>query len=123
MELQAGEIAPSNQSKVNKLEPAQKTWFFERPDGSTFAAHANEAFQILKNKHSNVAYRDLKFIGCSSGEKFREAVKSAQDLFRKTRDLAQAQEMIRQGELDELESARGNKELPPNPERFEIKLQ
>ena len=111
--LEKDPLAPGEEIKTHKIEPAKKTWFFERPDGSIISAKAIEAHQILKKQ--NVYLRDFKLVGCSDGLTFQKAVSEAQRLFKQTKDIAQAQEVIRQGERDEIEKARGNMELPPDP--------
>jgi hypothetical protein len=110
-------LAPGDDTKVHKLEPATKTWFFQRPDGSTFAARASEAWQLLK-RNSNYQ-KDLKLIGCSDGSTFADAVRRSQEHFRATKNIKEAQAIIREGEALELEKARGNMELPQDPSRVQ----
>lgn len=110
------ELAPGESVKPNKVEPARKTWFFQRPDGSIFGCQAVEAFQVLSKKNNYL--RDFKLIGCSDGTVFQKAIADAQKVFRETKDLAQAQAIIRQGEAEEIERARGHMELPPDPSKI-----
>lgn len=119
MQLREGEIAPGKKPVINKVEKAQKTWFFERPDGTTFACQQNEAWQILQK--GNAYHRGLKLIGCSNGEIFRNAVAESHKVYAKTKSMAKARKVILEGEKAELAAARGNMELPANPEtvRFE----
>jgi hypothetical protein len=111
--IEKDELAPSGVVKTNKVEPSRKTWFFERPDGSIFGCQQVEAWQTLL-KH-NAHTRDFKFIGCSDGMTFQRAVLESQKVFKETGDFAKAQEVLRQGERDEIEKARGNLEYPPDP--------
>lgn len=106
-------IAPGDVAKPNKVEPAKKTWFFQRTNGSIIGCQAIEAWQILLKQ--NVYLRDFRLIGCSDGSTFQRAINEAHKVFRETKDIEKSQEIIRQGELDEIEKARGNMELPPNP--------
>jgi hypothetical protein len=74
---------------------------------------AIEAHQILKKQ--NVYLRDFKLLGCSDGSIFQRAIAESQKVLKETKDIEKAQAIVRQGEQDELEKARGNMELPPDP--------
>lgn len=106
-------IAPSESVKPNKTEPAKKTWFFQRPNGSIIGCQQVEAWQILQKQNNYL--RDFRLIGCSDGSVFQQAVIEAHRVFRETKDFERSQAVIRQGELNEIERARGNMELPANP--------
>lgn len=98
-----------------KVEGAKPIFFFEREDGTTFFAGESEAWSILKGR-AQVLGRDrmrVKYLGCSDGEAYRKAVIESQGIFR-TQGLEKAQERLRQGELEELERAKGNRSMPRN---------
>lgn len=107
--------APKGNVKIHKLEPPQKTWFFQRPTGEIFGVHAIEAWNLLQK--TSLYQRDLKMIGQSDGTTFHNAVKEAHRVFGETGDVAQSQAIIRKGEQDEIEAARGNLVYPPDPTR------
>lgn len=103
-------LAPGESVKPNKVEPARKTWFFQRATGEIFGTKEVEAGQLLRQ--DNVLTRSLRLVGCSDGTTFQKAVAESQRIFNETKDLAEAQKVLRQGELDEIEKARGNMEQP-----------
>jgi hypothetical protein len=111
------EIAPGDTPKPNKLEPAQWTWFFQRPNGEIFACHAVEAYHLLRK--TSEYQRHLKLVGSSDGSVFAQAVQDSHRVFRETNDVEQAKALIRKGEADEIERARGNMKLPPDPSRVQ----
>lgn len=111
-------IAPGDTTKPNKIEPAQRTWFFQRENGEIFACHAVEAYNLTR-KTSEYQKR-LKLIGCSDGAIFQQAVRDSHRVFAETKDVAQAQAVLRKGEQDELEVARGNIIQPPDPSRVQF---
>lgn len=53
---------------VHQLEPAQKTFFYEKPDGNIIACHETEAALFGKN---------YRMIGVSDGRAFREVLRQA----------------------------------------------
>jgi hypothetical protein len=108
------ELAPSEQTKIHRLEKPRKTWFFERHDGSIVAVGNDEAFFILKG--NNNYHRTMKMIGCSDGVTFHNAVVESHNIFRTTQDIKLAQEKLREGERAEIEKARGNMERPIDPQ-------
>lgn len=108
-------IAPGDNIKPHKLEPAQMTWFFERPDKTIFGCHAVEAWQLLQKTSSY--QKNLRLIGCSDGSVFAQAVRDSHKVFNETKDFSRAQALLRKGEADEIERARGNMKLPPDPSR------
>lgn len=111
-------IAPGEKITPHKAEPAQRTWFFERPNGSIFACHAVEAYHLLRK--TSEYQKHLKLIGCSDGSVFAQAVIDSHRVFGETKDFAQAQAILRKGEADEIERARGNMTLPPDPSRVQF---
>lgn len=91
-----------------KVEPPQKVYFYERPDGSIVHTDAKEAWGFHKK---------FKQIGVSDGVKYHQAVLESRDLFRQ-QGLAAAQDRLRQGFAEELEAARGKLERPPNADKM-----
>lgn len=102
-------------AKINKVEPAQKTYFFERWDGKTFHVQEREAWNVLKNRQPVVGLfvQPPKYLGCSDGTLFQKAVLEAHALFAEGK-MEEAQARLRQGEAEELEMAKKNKEMPRN---------
>jgi hypothetical protein len=94
-----------NENLKPYLEKPEKVFFYARPDGSTFACKAEDAYNVKKTGK-------FKQLGVSDGKLFYEAVKQAQEVAKT--DLEKAQEILRQGEKDELELAKGHMEEPPN---------
>lgn len=109
------EITVPTGIKINKVEPAQKTYFFERWDGKIFHVQEQEAWNVMKNRQQIVGLHvpPPKYIGCSDGTRFQKAVIEAHALF-KDGKMEEAQARLRQGEAEELEAARLNKEMPRN---------
>lgn len=106
---------PSGPIKNNHNEGPQKTFFFERSDGSIVAMHEVEAWNLLKYRQQVVGryVQPPKLIGVSNGHKFWEAVTEAHKL-NAVGKIEEALERIRQGEKEELEVARGHIEMPRN---------
>lgn len=98
--------------KVHKLERPQRTFFFERYDGSIIAVNEPEAWNLYTNRTQTVGWRFTppKLIGTSEGLIMYEAVKEAHELFKTDPDGAQ--ERLKRGHQEELEKARGNI-IPP----------
>lgn len=96
-------------SPNTQLEPPQKTFFYERPNGTIIHVGEAEAWEIECNRSKNF----FKQLGVSDGTTFQKAVIEAQELLA-TKGLGFAQERIRKGEQEELEAARGHFERPKN---------
>jgi len=86
----------------------KKTYFYE-VNGNIVPAEAREAWELHKKKH--------KQIGVSDGSKYAQAIMESRELF-KTEGIEKSQERLRQGYEEELESAKGNFETPPNNDVF-----
>lgn len=100
--------------KVHKLEKPQKTFFFERQDGSIISVGEQEAWNLHARKNQVIG-QDIpkpKLIGVSDGMKVHQAIKEAHEIFRT--DSEAAQERVRRGHDEELEAARGHIILPRN---------
>lgn len=107
--------APTGAIQKHKVEPARKTFFFERHDGSTFCVGEREAWTIMKggNKVVGIPLPPPKFLGMSDGTRFRQAVIEAHTLHGEGK-IEEAKLRLRQGEQEELAAARGNIQYPRN---------
>lgn len=100
--------------KIHKLEKPQKTFFFERHDGSIISVGEQEAWGLYARKNQVIG-QDIpkpKLIGVSDGLKMHEAISEAHKIFRTDPEAAQAR--IRKGHEEELEVARGHIIKPRN---------
>ena len=109
-------VGPGNKVTPNAVEPAQDTYFFERPDGSIIPTTEREAWDIMKNRQRIVGQRTVPFklIGVSDGTKFRQAVLETHDMFKEGKPMTEIQARLRLGEQEELAAARGNIRPPRN---------
>ena len=107
-------VAPGNNIQANKVEPAQKTFFFERWDGSIISVSEREAWGIMKNRQSVVGLYvpPPKLIGVSDGKIYQKAVLEAHALHKTGRIHEDVAAVLRKGWNDELEAARGHLERP-----------
>lgn len=107
--------APKGAIKTNKIEVAQKTYFFERHDGSVIAVQEVEAWNLLKPKQPVIGRYTppIKLIGVSDGTKFQTAVQEAHALHSQGM-IEEAIARLRKGEEEEREAARGHIEMPRN---------
>ena len=98
-----------------KLESPQKTYFFERADGSIFHTQESEAWHVLKGRNQTLGERrqPAKLIGVSDGRLYYEAVIKAIDLQR-AGNLLGGQAILRDALAQEIERARGKIEMPRN---------
>ena len=102
----------------DKLYQVQKTFFFEKEDGSVIAVDEPGAWNIISGKQQTINSRiSFKLIGVSDGKSFQKALIEAKDIFYKE-GLQKSQERIRQGFQEELEAARGHIEKPRNFDAF-----
>lgn len=106
---------PTGPMKTNMVEPATKTFFFERHDGSVIPVQEYEAFVLLKGGNKVLGPYQIppKLIGVSDGTKFQQAVSEAHALVREGRQ-EEARARLKQGEAEEFEAAKGNIERPRN---------
>lgn len=100
---------------INKIESAQKTFFFQRHDGSVIYVQEEEAWSLLRggNKVIGPVIPPPKLIGVSDGALFQKAMYEAQGLWKEGR-IDEAKARLKQGEKEELEAARGKIVLPRN---------
>lgn len=97
----------------DKLYPPEKTFFFERANGSVFSTGEAEAWIIYTGKSQTVGVRTIppKLIGTSDGQLFHKAVQEAKQIG-KMEGFEKAQEHIRFGYELELEEARKHPQRP-----------
>lgn len=97
-----------------------RTYFFEREDGSIICTEEREAWGLYSRVPQVLGKRTypLKFIGSSDGKKYQQAILESQQIYLETNNLAKAQERLRQGEKEELEIARGNLVPPRNQDKM-----
>jgi hypothetical protein len=106
------------QNAQRKVENAQKTFFYERPDGTIFAVQEKEAWNIAKNRNQIAGVRTYppKLIGTGDGTRFQKAVQDAVALEAAGKpDEARAR--LLEGEQEELEAARGTVIHPRNMDK------
>jgi hypothetical protein len=108
-------VYPSMDNVVDKgLLIPREVYFFEREDGTVINMEEKEASGFLKGRVAEIGvpFKRHKLIGVGDGKLFAKAIIEAKQIFKTTNSLAQAQERIRQGEKEELESARGKLKKP-----------
>lgn len=96
--------------KMNKLERAKKTFFYERQNGSVIST--NDVLDACR------MHKKFKQYGVSDGTRFERAVAEAHRIFME-QGLDAAQQRIRDGEKEEMEAAKGHFETPLEPRVFE----
>jgi hypothetical protein len=97
----------------DKIEDAQRIFFFERSDGQIIATQENEAWTLYARKPQVIGRNkklDFKLVGTGDGLIFQEAAKRAVEAGRI--DIREAQRILREGQAAELEACRG-KIIPP----------
>ena len=106
---------PTGKVKPNIVEGAQKTFFFERHDGSTFSCQEREAWALLNNPPKVLGPRQNppKLIGVSDGTRFALAVKESHALFKEGKQ-EEALARLRAGHQEEFEVGIGHIEMPKN---------
>lgn len=96
-----------------RTEPPKRIFFFERTDGKILAVEESEAWSLYTRRQQVLGKnrrQEFKLIGTGDGAIFYEAVQKAKEAGRT--NIAEAQEIIRKGQADELEACRG-KIIPP----------
>lgn len=91
----------------------ERTFFFQRENGSIFSVGEAEAWSIYTGKLQTVGIRNIppKLIGTSDGLIFNKAVQEAREIF-KVSGIEAAQAHIRQGHSAELEEAKKHPQKP-----------
>ena len=88
------------------------TFFYEQPSGRIV---------VVEEEEASLIHRKFKQVGVSDGLIFAKAMQEANKLQRETGDLGKAQEILRQGEKDELAAARGHFQRPRDFSRTDSK--
>lgn len=94
-------------------EQAERIYFFQRSDNSVIAVKEAEAWNLYTKKQQILGKHkrnDFELIGTGDGEIFQKSVWDAKEAGKT--DIKLAQEIIRKGQNDELESCRG-RIIPP----------
>jgi hypothetical protein len=92
--------------------PLHTTFFYEQSNGRII---------VVEEQEASLIHRKFKQVGVSDGLVFQKAMQEAKRVQRETGDLLKAQEILRQGERDELEAARGHFQLPRDYSRVDGK--
>lgn len=102
--------------KPNRLEPPQKTFFFQRHDGSVICVGEQEAWAILNHRQKVIGkfIPPAVLIGVGDGTKFATAVAESHQMFRDGKTKEEITNRLRQGEAEELAAAKGKIEMPRN---------
>lgn len=111
---------PLNASINEKIENAERIYFFQRHDDSVIFAQGREAWNLYVRRPQVLGQYmpKFKFLGSSDGTTYQQAVREAHEIYTTTQDLKKAQERLRQGEKEELEKAKGNMIPPPNYDKM-----
>lgn len=90
-----------------KIEQPQKTFFFERADGTIFSVNEQAAWTIYSGKSQTIGKRlpIPKLIGTSDGKIVNQAVSELKSIFEKE-GLEKAQEYLKMAHEMELVSAK-----------------
>ena len=110
-----GETTPLTNIRPNKLEQAEKIFFFERNDGKIIAVKEQEAWNLYTRKVQVLGYNKkvvYTLIGVGDGLIFQNAVAEAQSITSNLENLPKMQDIIRKGQEAELEACRG-RIIPP----------
>lgn len=94
-----------------KIDPPQKTYFYEREDGSVIAMNAPEAWEMEKKRARKLVF--TRQYGVSDGKLMLQALLASKEII-KTQGLGAAQAKIREGFEAEKAAAKGHMEMPPN---------
>lgn len=91
----------------------EKTFFFEKEDGTIFFVNEAEAWNIFSGKQQIIGIRNYppKLIGTSDGTIYNKAMQEAKIIF-KEKGYEAAESHLHQGELLELEEARKHPQKP-----------
>lgn len=99
----------------DKIESPQKTFFFEREDGTIFGVNESAAWHIYSGKSQTIGLRVArhKLVGTSNGRIVSEAIREARAIFN-TEGLEKAQDHIRKAHELEIEESKKHPEAPRN---------
>ncbi len=104
-------LEPQNFVNDLRVEPAQKTYFYERENGSVIAVNAKEAWEIEQKCLRRLL--QMKQFGVSDGKIMQQAIIDSKQVL-KTQGLEAAQAKIREAFVLEQAAAKGHFERPPN---------
>lgn len=108
-------VKPLIAGMSEKTEPAERVFFFERNDGKVICVKEPEAWNLWTRRIQTLGKSkrvDFKLIGVGDGIIFQNAINEAKIAGKQ--DIKKAQDIIRQGEKDELEACRGKIIAPRN---------
>lgn len=98
------------------IETPQRTYFFERHDGSVIALQEREAWAMMKHPGKSLGpiQAPPKFIGSSDGVIYRDAVAAARVIYDANGGVYDeaCRELLLKAEKDEMAKARGNMVMP-----------
>lgn len=104
----------------NRVEPAQRIFFFERNDGKVIAVQENEAWSLYSKRQQLLTKGfnrvEFKLIGTGDGRIFQEAALKAKEIGKT--NIEEAQKVLREGQEAELEACRGNIIPPRNTDEL-----
>lgn len=89
--------------KLNQLEPARKTFFYEKPDGEVFACYEHEA-ALFGKFH--------KLLGVSDGKTYRDYVRNSGVKRGEMISIEKAREILKGAFEAEFQAAKGKFERP-----------
>lgn len=100
-------------SMSDKIEDAQRIYFFERSDGQIIATQEQEAWNLYARQPQIIGRNkkfEFKLVGTGDGLIFQEAAMRAREAGKI--DIKEAQKILREGQEAELAACRG-KIIPP----------
>lgn len=100
-------------SMSDKIEEAQRIYFFERSDGQIIACQENEAWSLYTRRPQVLGKSkrmEFKLVGTGDGNIFREAAMRAREAGKN--DIKEAQKILKEGQEAELAACLG-KIIPP----------
>jgi len=100
-------------SMSDKIEDAQRIYFFERSDGQVIATQENEAWSLYSRRPQVLGKSkrmEFKLIGTGEGTIFRDAAIRAREAGKT--DIKEAQRILKEGQETELKACLG-KIIPP----------
>lgn len=100
---------------VGHKEPAERVYFFARPDGTPFHVDAHTAWTLYARGNQIIGERNERprYIGTSSGEIYARAVIEAHKAISEDR-IEESKEILSKAIEAELEVAKTSQTPPPN---------
>lgn len=105
----------TTKSMNHKVDAPQKTFFFEREDGTVFGVNEQAAWNIYSGKAQVIGFRNKqpKLVGTSNGMIVNNSLMQAKVIF-ETEGIEKAQAYLRQAQELEIEEAKKHPEAPRN---------